>query len=123
VEVAGDTHAHGSETVEDVDFSAHVLWGVRDGLEHWIGESREDVMDLGEEEGKEARVTVTEDGEESHELVKVVAGSKGEGLWVGGKEGEDVGEGAGYIEEFLDLHIISILGVRDVGMGHTNPMP
>ena len=123
MEVARDTHAHGSETIEDVDFGAHGLWGVRDGLEHWIGESREDIMDLGEEEREEARVTIAEDGEESHELMKVVAGSESEGLWIGGEEREDVGEGAGYIEEFLDLYVISILGVMDVGMDHTNPIP
>ena len=55
--------------------------------------------------------------------MKVVAGSESEGLWIGGEEREDVGEGAGYIEEFLDLYVISILGVMDVGMDHTNPIP
>ena len=60
-------------------------------------------MHLGEEEREEAVVAVAEDGEEGHELVQVVAGAQGEGLGVGGLEGEDVGHGAGDVEELLNL--------------------
>ena len=95
-EVAWNAHAHaythGPEAIEDIDLgSAHVLRGVGDGLEHWVGEGGEDVVDFGEEEGEEAGVAAAEDGEEGHELVEVVSGAHLEGLGVGGEEGQDVG--------------------------------
>jgi hypothetical protein len=82
--VVRDAHPDGPEAVEDVDLGTHGGRGVRNGLQHRVGERREDVVDLGEEEREEAVIAVAEDGEEGHELVEVVAGAEGEGLGVRG---------------------------------------
>ena len=47
--------------------------------------------------------SVAEGGEEEEELVEVVGWGGSEGVGGGGGDGEDVGEGIGYVEEFLDL--------------------
>ena len=60
-------------------------------------------MDLGEEEREEARVAVAQGREEREELSEVVARAEDEGVRGRGQEGEDVGEGAGDVEELLDL--------------------
>jgi hypothetical protein len=72
-------------------------------LEHGIGESREDIVDFRQEKGEEARVTVTEDGEESHELVEVVSWSHCERLRVRRKERENVSKRACDVKELFDL--------------------
>lgn len=102
--VVGYAHPHGAETVKDVDLGAHVLGcGFGHGLEHRVGERREDVVDLGEEKGEEAVIAIPEDREDGHELVEVVTWTEGEGLGVHRFQREDVSKGAGNIEELLDL--------------------
>ena len=59
-------------------------------------------MDLRDEERAEACVSVAEGGEEEEELVEVVCWCGCEGVGGGWGDGEDVGEGVCYVEEFLD---------------------
>jgi hypothetical protein len=55
-------------------------------LKHRVHEAREDVVDLSEQQGKEAIVAITEDREKGHEVVEVVSWAKLEGIWVGWEE-------------------------------------
>ncbi len=59
-------------------------------MKHWVHETREDVIDLGEQQGKEAMVAIAEDREQGHEVVEVVSGAKLEGIWVWWEERENV---------------------------------
>lgn len=98
------THPGIPKAVEDVDAAwTHAGRRLREGLQHGSHETGEDIVDLGDEEGAEAGVAVAEGGEEEEELVEVVRRGRCEGVrgWRG--YGEDVGEGVGYVEEFLDL--------------------
>lgn len=79
-------------------------------------------MDFGDEEGAEAGVAVAEGGEEEEELVEVVGWGGGEGVCGWGGDGEDVGEGVGYVEEFLDLGGL-VRGVDLMGWGRTSATP
>jgi hypothetical protein len=84
-QVGRDTITEGTKTVEDVDLCTHVVpWSFRNSLEHWISERGENIVDLGKEEREEAVVAVAKDGEESHELVKIIAGTESERLGVCG---------------------------------------
>jgi hypothetical protein len=51
-------------------------------LKHRVHEAREDVVDLGEQQGKEAMVAIAEDREQGHEVLEIVSGAKLEGIWV-----------------------------------------
>ena len=91
--VGRDAHPCISEAVEDVNF-AHGggCWGIRNSLQHRIGERWKNVMDLGEEKWKESIVAVAEDGEKGHELVEIVSRAEGEWVWVRREKRQDVGQ-------------------------------
>jgi hypothetical protein len=72
-------------------------------LEHRVYEAWEHVVYFGEQQRKEAVIAVAEDGEQGHEVVEVVSWAELEGVGVGWKEGENICQGAGNVEEFLDL--------------------
>lgn len=75
-----DAHAGVAEAVEDVDVTELGAGGLGYGLQHGVDEAWDDLVDLGEEEGEEARVAVAEGGEEGEELREVVAGTRDEGI-------------------------------------------
>jgi hypothetical protein len=98
-------HAHPCipEAVEDVNATrTHARGLLWKSLKHGCHETGEDVVDLGDEERAEAGVTVAEGGEEEEELVEVVGWCRCEGVGRWGRDGEDIGEGVSYVEEFLD---------------------
>ncbi len=79
------------EAIEDVIDGAHVHRRVRDGLEHRVDETGKDVVDFGSEEGEEAIVSISEDGEEIHQIDEVVARTERKRVGVLREERKDVG--------------------------------
>ena len=62
VRLYGDAHDGIAKAIKDIDFCCWIAETFRDALEHWIGERRKDIVDLGQKKRKESSIAVTDDG-------------------------------------------------------------